>query len=167
MGGDVTVDEVHIDAGRAGRTPTVSAIPPERAWEIRSAGDGVHGLREYAWALVPLPGERADGFEDALLIRRSLADSERAYYLTHAPTGTALAEIVGAAGARWAIEECFQAAKNEAGLDQYQVRDYRAWYAHITLAMAAAAYLAVTRATTADASTGTAEKGDPRLATPA
>jgi hypothetical protein len=42
-------------------------------------------------------------------------------------------------GARWAIEECFQTAKNETGLDQYQVRDYRAWYAHITLA---GAYLA-------------------------
>ena len=55
--------------------------------------------------------------------------------------------MIGVAGARWAIEECFQAAKNEAGLDQYQVRDYRAWYAHITLAMAAAAYLATTRAT--------------------
>jgi SRSO17 transposase len=63
--------------------------------------------------------------------------------------------LIRAAGARWAIEECFQAAKNEAGLDQYQVRDYRAWYAHITLAMAAAAYLAATRA-----AAGAAEKGD-------
>ena len=55
-------------------------------------------------------------------------------------------ELIRVAGGRWAIEECFQAAKNEAGLDQYQVRDYRAWYAHITLAMAAAAYLTATRA---------------------
>jgi SRSO17 transposase len=46
------------------------------------------------------------------------------------------------AGARWAIEECFQTAKNEAGLDHYQVRIWRAWYAHITLAMLALAYLA-------------------------
>ena len=82
-----------------------------------------------------------------LLIRRSLADGERAYYLTHAPRGTALAEIVRAAGARWAIEECFQAAKNEAGLDHYQVRQYPAWYRHITLAMAAAAHLTAVRAT--------------------
>jgi SRSO17 transposase len=51
-----------------------------------------------------------------------------------------------------------QAAKNEAGLDQYQVRDYRAWYAHITLAMAAAAYLAATRATADHAKQ--VEKGD-------
>ncbi|MEV7451783.1 IS701 family transposase [Streptomyces nigra] len=124
---------------------TVSAILPEEAWEIRSAGESAHGLREYAWALVPLPGSDTDGFEDCLLIRRSLADGERAYYLTHAPAGTPLAELVRAAGARWAIEEAFQAAKNEAGLDHYQVRHYPAWYRHITLAMAAAAHLTALR----------------------
>jgi SRSO17 transposase len=100
-----------------------------------------------SWALVPLPGEGDDGFEDALLTRRSPTDGQRAYCLTHAPRGTALAEIVRAAGARWAIEECFQAAKNEAGLDHYQVRQYPAGYRHITLAMAAAAHLTAVRAT--------------------
>jgi len=55
-------------------------------------------------------------------------------------------ELIRVASARWAIEECFQTAKNEAGLDHYQVRGYRAWYAHITLAMLAATYLAATRA---------------------
>lgn len=65
----------------------------------------------------------------------------------HAPSGTPLADIVHAAGSRCAIEETFQAAKNEAGLDHYQVRHYQAWYRHITLAMAAAAHLASVRAT--------------------
>ena len=51
------------------------------------------------------------------------------------------------AGSRWAVEECFQTAKNETGLDQYQVRRYDAWYRHVTLAMLAHAYLAVTAAT--------------------
>ena len=51
------------------------------------------------------------------------------------------------AGSRWAVEECFQTAKNETGLDHYQVRRYDAWYRHITLAMLAHAYLAVTAAT--------------------
>ena len=49
--------------------------------------------------------------------------------------------------ARWAIEECFATAKNETGLDHYQVRRYDAWHRHITLAMLAAAHLAVTAAT--------------------
>ncbi|SFB39588.1 hypothetical protein SAMN05216266_14225, partial [Amycolatopsis marina] len=46
---------------------------------------------------------------------------------------------------RWRIEECFQQAKNEAGLDHYQVRSWRAWYAHITLSMLAHAWLAVAK----------------------
>ena len=48
------------------------------------------------------------------------------------------------AGARWPIEECFGAAKNEVGLDEYQVRKYDAWHRHMTLAMCAHNFLAVT-----------------------
>jgi SRSO17 transposase len=68
---------------------------------------------------------------------------------------TPVPELIRVAAARWAIEECFQTAKNEAGLDHYQVRSYRAWYAHITLAILAAAYLAATPAQEV-------KKGDPR-----
>ena len=42
------------------------------------------------------------------------------------------------------MEDCFAEAKNETGLDHYQVRRYRAWYRHITLSMLAHAFLAVT-----------------------
>ena len=55
-------------------------------------------------------------------------------------------DLAWVAGTRWHIEECFQQAKNEAGLDQYQVRSFRAWYAHITLSMLALAWLAGTKA---------------------
>ena len=72
---------------------------------------------------------------------------ELAFYRCAAPAATPLPELIRVTGARWAIEECFQTAKNEAGLDHYQVRSWMAWYAHITLAMLAAAYLAATRAT--------------------
>ena len=81
-----------------------------------------------------------------------------AFYRCAAPARTPLRELIRVAGARWSIEECFQTAKNEAGLDHYQVRDYRAWYAHITLAMLAAAYLAATRTQASTAEPG--EKGD-------
>jgi SRSO17 transposase len=56
--------------------------------------------------------------------------------------------LIRVAGTRWAIEECFQTAKNETGLDHYQARRYQAWYRHITLSMAAAAFLVITRNTT-------------------
>ena len=55
-------------------------------------------------------------------------------------------------------EECFQAGKNEAGLDHYQVRLYTAWYRYITLAMLALAWLAASKAQ--------AEKGGSGPATP-
>ncbi|MGX1152651.1 SRSO17 transposase [Streptomyces albogriseolus] len=63
------------------------------------------------------------------------------------PVGTEVSELAQIAGSRWAIEECFQTAKNECGLDQYEVRRYPGWYRHITLAMLAHAFLAAMSAT--------------------
>jgi SRSO17 transposase len=65
-------------------------------------------------------------------------------------------ELISAAGRRWQIEECFQAAKNEAGLDHYQVRRHDAWYRHITPSMLAHAFLAATAASCHPASSDTA-----------
>ena len=80
-------------------------------------------------------------------MRRSLTDpTDLAYYLCHGPQHTPLRELVRVAGARWAIEETFQTAKGQVGLDQYQVRRYDSWYRHITLAMFAHAFLTVTTA---------------------
>jgi hypothetical protein len=65
-------------------------------------------------------------------------------------------DLIRIAGSRWAIEECFQSAKQECGLDDYQVRRYPGWHRHMTLAMAAAhACLTVLRARELD--TGRAE----------
>src|SRR5436190_1530840 len=81
-----------------------------------------------------------------LLIRRSLADaSKRAYYRVRGPAGTTLAEAVRVAGSRWNIEQGLEEAKGEAGLDQYEVRTWTAWYRHITLALLAHAVLVVMR----------------------
>ncbi|MFH8590154.1 hypothetical protein ACH4GP_38275, partial [Streptomyces celluloflavus] len=68
-------------------------------------------------------------------------------------------QLIAVAGARWAIEACFQSAKGECGLDHYQVRRYQGWYRHITLAMAAHAFLTATRAT--ELATGKAETDPP------
>ena len=84
-----------------------------------------------------------------LLAHRDNKDEhELACYLCCAPAGTADDELIRVAGARWAVEECFQTA-NETGLDHYQVRRYHGWYRHIILAMLAHAYLAYLAATAA------------------
>jgi SRSO17 transposase len=137
--------------GRIGqyRVDALSAALLEDAWSRLSAGDGAKGPRLYDWARVPIrPLSQPDRYW--LLIRRRLTDGELAHYLCFAPPGTAVAELVAVAGRRWAIEESFQAAKGEVGLDHYQVRRYDAWYRHITLACWAHAFLTVTRATTSD-----------------
>ncbi len=82
-----------------------------------------------------------------LLARRSISDpTEIAYYICYGPRRSGLVDLARIAGSRWRVEECFQQAKNEAGLDHYQVRTWRAWYAHITLSMLALAWLAGTKA---------------------
>ena len=78
-----------------------------------------------------------------MLVRRSRKDPEkRAYYFVFCPLGTSLAELAGAAGLRWTIEECFQRAKDDLGLDHCEARSWHGWHRHMSLVMAAAAFLA-------------------------
>ena len=125
----------------------LTAALPARSWQRLPAGAGAHGPREYHWARIPIPGAARPGRRHWLLVRRSLADPEQiAYYACYGPARSRLVDLAWVAGSRWHIEECFQQAKNEAGLDHYQVRSWRAWHAHITLSMLALAWLAASRA---------------------
>ena len=119
---------------------------PAKAWRRLSAGDGAKGPRFYDWAYLPYRSLAAEGWQKGLLIRRSLAEPDKlAFYLTLAPASTSLAALVRVAGTRWAVEACFEAAKGEVGLDQYEVRSWTGWHRHVTLAMLAHVYLAVVR----------------------
>ncbi|SFK43124.1 hypothetical protein SAMN05216275_1251 [Streptosporangium canum] len=114
----------------------------QTAWQRLSCGDGAHGPRLYDWASVDIRPLREPGAGHWLLARRSISNpGDLAYYICFADERTHMEELVRVAGSRWAVEECFQAAKNETGLDHYQVRGYRAWYRHITLCMAASVFL--------------------------
>ena len=150
-------DTLSCPDGRRHQAKNLIALSGDGVWERRSAGPAAHGERLYDWAVIALdPTAKNDALPAKwghwLLVRRQVGPApgkvaELAFYRCAGPVNTPVPELIRVAGARWAIEECFQTAKNEAGLDHYQVRGYRAWYAHITLAMLAAAYLAATRAT--------------------
>lgn len=143
-------DEVASGLHTTTRVDHLVARVPAGAWRRLSCGDGAHGPRRYDWASIPIRRAFPHGRYGWVLARRSISDpTEIAYYLCFGKRGTRLRELVRVAGSRWAVEESFQTAKNEVGLDQYQVRRYDAWYAHITLAMLAAAFLVGTRATEA------------------
>jgi SRSO17 transposase len=112
-------------------------------WHRLSAGDGAKGPRLYDWAALTLPrwGQDPD-WQHALLVRRSLSNpDDAAYYVVFAPVETTLHDWIDIAGRRWAIEESFEHAKDELGLDEYEVRHYHGWYRHITLVMPAQVFL--------------------------
>ena len=126
------------------RADELAAQLPGQAWKKISAGAGAKGPRVYHWARAAIR-PLADAASYWLLVRRSLTDpTDLAYYLCYGPEHTPLRELVRVAGTRWAIEETFQTAKGQVGLDQYQVRRYDSWYRHITLAMLAHAFLTTT-----------------------
>jgi SRSO17 transposase len=123
------------------------ADPPTAGWQRLSAGDGAKGPRWYDWVRLPLIAPLVDGWERWVLLRRSVADpTEVTPYVCFAPTGTTLAELARVAGTRWTVEICFEAAKQEVGLDEYEVRSWTGWHRHITLACLAHAFLTVVRA---------------------
>jgi SRSO17 transposase len=108
------------------RADTLVAQAPAEAWKRLSAGHGAKGPRLYDWALASLPGgDHEHGRSRWLMARRSITDpDDLAFYLCAGPADTTITTLVRIAGARWAIEECFQHAKTETGLDHYQVRRY-------------------------------------------
>lgn len=130
---------------RDGHAEVIHEIVPklrEHDWSRRACGIGTKGLRVYEWAFA---GSSEPDIQ--YMIRRNTDTGELAYYRCHNPRREPVGELVRVAGTRWPIEECFEASKSEAGLDQYQVRLYRAWYRHVTFAMLALTFLAVVRKT--------------------
>lgn len=88
------------------------------AWQRLSCGDGAHGPRRYDWARLPIRRAFAHGRRGWVLARRSTTDpGDIAYYVCFGPRGTRLRELVRVAGSRWSVEESFQTAKNEVGLE--------------------------------------------------
>ena len=113
------------------------------AWTPHAADEGGKGFRLYDWARISAPWPCRKDRERWLLIRRSRNDPDkRAYYLVFCHAGATLAELAGAAGLRWTIGECFRRAKGDLGLDHCEARSWHGWHRHVSLVMAAAAFLA-------------------------
>jgi SRSO17 transposase len=139
---DVTTGNISSATESPTAVQNIAARLKPHDWQRRSCGIGAKGFRVYDWAMVEsgIPGHQ-------YVFRRNIADGELAYFHCYNPRGEGLSELVRVIGSRWPIEECFEAAKQEAGLDQYQFRLYKAWYRHITLAMLALTFLSVLRHT--------------------
>ena len=79
------------------------------------------------------------------MIRRNIADGDLAFFSTWCPKGTSIKQLVSVDGHRWAIEDSFETAKNELGLDHNETRSWHGWHRHVSLVMLAFAMMAVIR----------------------
>jgi SRSO17 transposase len=137
----------------AGTAEGIARALPASAWARLSAGEGTKGARLYDWAYLELADLEAAEYDDSLsglwtrglLVRRCIADGECAYFTTWCPAGTTIETLVEVEGHRWAIEDGFETAKNELGLDHNETRSWHGWHRHVSLVMLAFAMLAVIR----------------------
>ncbi len=137
----------------AGKAEEIAhALAPD-AWQRLSAGEGTKGARLHDWAYCELADLDADEYDETksglwtrgLLIRRNISDGDLAFFTTWCPAGTGIQTLVCVEGRRWAIEDSFEAAKNELGLDHNETRSWHGWHRHVSLVMLAFAMMAVIR----------------------
>jgi SRSO17 transposase len=122
-------------------------------WVRLSAGEGTKGARLYDWAYLELAdlditdydASRSGLWTRGLLVRRNIADGDMAFFSTWCPAGTPIETLVKVEGHRWAIEDSFETAKNELGLDHNETRSWHGWNRHVSLVMLAFAMMAVIR----------------------
>ena len=142
--------------GKPAVAGTAEAIAQElapSAWQRLSAGDGTKGARLHDWAYLELADldaadydkRRSGRWTRGLLIRRNIADDELAFFTTWCPAGTKIDALVRVEGHRWAIEDSFETAKNELGLDHNETRSWHGWHRHVSLVMLAFAMMAAIR----------------------
>jgi SRSO17 transposase len=136
------------DAAASQEVAQIVAAWPEAHWQRLAIAAGEKGPRSYDWAAarVVIRKGKLPGAELWLLARRSIEKpDEIAYYLSNAPVKTPLLTLAQVAGARWRIEQAFEEAKGEAGLDEYEVRYWASWHRHITLSLLAHSWLTAMR----------------------
>ena len=123
----------------------LAAELPATAWTRHRVAEGAKGPREYEFARVRVieKRHRTPGPQSWMMARRPVGSTaaEAKYYLSNAPDTAPLAEVAWVGCLRWTIEENFELAKGEVGLDHYEVTKLRGWYHHITLVLLALAFL--------------------------
>lgn len=151
----VSAHHVLWEAGEGQQARVLIGALPASAWTRLSAGRGSQGERLFDWCWLQLAPPDEQGMVRWLVGRRSVGASPKVVsFRGYGPAATTLAALAQVSGARWTIEECLEEGKGLTGLDQYEVRGWVPWHRHLTLALLAHAFLAVTRAQDAAAQKG-------------
>jgi SRSO17 transposase len=137
----------------AGTAEEIARDLDPACWQRLSAGEGTKGARLHDWAYCELADLDAAEYDEGqfglwtrgLLIRRGITDGSLAFFSTWCIAGTGIETLVNVEGRRWAIEDSFETAKNELGLDHNETRSWHGWHRHVSLVMLAFAMMAVIR----------------------
>ena len=137
----------------AGKAEDIARTQRPSDWKRLSAGAGTKGPRLQDWCYLELADLEGEEFNSAnqglwtrgLLIRRHIADGDLAFFTTWCPARTSIATLVAVEGHRWAIEDSFETAKNEFGLDHNESRSWHGWHRHVSMVMLAFAMMAAIR----------------------
>ncbi|MFI1401168.1 IS701 family transposase [Streptomyces sp. NPDC020681] len=137
----------------AGTAEEIAGALDPALWKRLSAGTGTKGERLHDWVYCELADLEAAEYDESrsglwtrgLLIRKNIADGALAFFSTWCPAGTDIATLVRVEGHRWAIEDGFETAKNELGLDHNETRSWHGWLRHVSLVMLAFAMMAAIR----------------------
>jgi SRSO17 transposase len=137
----------------AGKAEDIARAQHASDWKRLSAGTGTKGPRLHDWCYLELADLETEACNDTkeslwtrgLLVRRHIADGDLAFFTTWGPAGTSLETLVAVEGHRWAIEDSFETAKNEFGLDHNESRSWHGWHRHVSLVMLAFAMMAAIR----------------------
>jgi SRSO17 transposase len=135
-------------ATRPLRVDEVAAQLPPSAWQRVTVAEGSQGPRlyDYAELWVWFSEEGLPSGRERLLVRRSIRqDPELKYHRTNAAAEVTLDELTQVRGCHWSVEQSFQAAKGECGLDEYETRGWVGWHHHTTLSLLALWFLALQR----------------------
>jgi SRSO17 transposase len=144
--------------GRATTQPKVATKPqrvdevvarlPAQAWKRIVVAEGSQGPRiyEYAFLWVWFSEEGLPSGRERLLVRRSLGQqAEVKYHRSNAPAEVLLEKLAQVRGSHWSVEQSFEAAKGECGLDEYETRGWVGWHHHTALSLLALWFLALQR----------------------
>jgi SRSO17 transposase len=129
----------------------------DQPWQTFHVKDGTKG--PIVWEAkaarfrmkLPGPGQRrgqGHGTPSAplwLIVARNVLTGELKYFVSNAPAGTPLEELLRVAFSRWHVERCFQDEKGQLGLDHFECRRYVAIRRHLVITAISHLFLAEAR----------------------
>lgn len=143
-GGPFTRVRLVPDAPTAVRVDALATALPPGAWQVAQIQEGSKGplVAEVAFVRAVAVRDGLPGPDVWVVLRRALdATRELKTYLCNGAADTSRETLVWLLGLRWPIEQAIKEAKEELGLDHYEVRGWVGWHHHTTMTLLAQHFL--------------------------